>query len=213
MQPQTSNYKIKFAVFKNKFYICIRKIANSNPIMDIASRLKQFLDYTGVQSTQFADTCGIPRPSFSQLLSGRNRKVSDEVISKIHEAYPQLSVLWLMFGEGEMVTSANIEISEPENEQNSPLQSMQYLDFEGETHTTNELKNCTNSLQSTQVPPLPGIISSDFATFDTNTTTQKAPAAKTTEHQTPDTPVRRVVSIMVFYSDKSFETFVPEKAH
>ncbi|WP_303332124.1 helix-turn-helix domain-containing protein, partial [uncultured Muribaculum sp.] len=84
--------------------------------MDIASRIKIFMDYLGIPSSQFADTCGIPRPSLSQLLNGRNKKVSDEVIGKIHDAYPSLSVLWLMFGEGSMVPDANNEISEPEND-------------------------------------------------------------------------------------------------
>lgn len=76
--------------------------------MDIVGRLKLFLDYLGIPVTQFADNCGIPRPTLSQLLNGRNKTVRDEIIAKIHEAYPQLSIMWLMFGEGEMVAGENI---------------------------------------------------------------------------------------------------------
>ena len=83
--------------------------------MDIVNRLKLFMDSESIGSTQFADACKIPRPTLSQILSGRNKKISDEVISKIHEAYPRLSVLWLLFGEGPMSTNANNEISEPQN--------------------------------------------------------------------------------------------------
>ncbi|MCC8175910.1 MAG: helix-turn-helix domain-containing protein [Bacteroidales bacterium] len=72
--------------------------------MDIVNRLKFFLDQQGLTSSQFADACRIPRPTLSQLLTGRNKKVSDEIFAKIHEAYPQLSILWLMFGEGQPVT-------------------------------------------------------------------------------------------------------------
>lgn len=82
--------------------------------MDIVSRLKKFISYLKIPVTQFADSCGIPRPTLSQLLNGRNKKVSDELISKIHEVYPSLSVLWLMFGEGDMLHQENIKISEPE---------------------------------------------------------------------------------------------------
>lgn len=64
--------------------------------MDIVNRLKLFMDSESIGSTQFADACKIPRPTLSQILSGRNKKISDEVISKIHEAYPRLSVLWLL---------------------------------------------------------------------------------------------------------------------
>ena len=56
--------------------------------MDIVNRLKLFMDSESIGSTQFADACKIPRPTLSQILSGRNKKISDEVISKIHEAYP-----------------------------------------------------------------------------------------------------------------------------
>ena len=70
--------------------------------MDIISRLKLFLEQNGISNSQFADTCEIPRPTLSQLLNGRNKKVSDEVISKIHIAYPALNIMWLMFGDGEM---------------------------------------------------------------------------------------------------------------
>ena len=83
--------------------------------MDIVSRLKEFINYESVAITQFADNCKIARPTLSQLLNGRIKKVSDELISKIHEAYPQLSVLWLMFGEGSMLHEGNFKISEPQN--------------------------------------------------------------------------------------------------
>ena len=125
--------------------------------MDISSRLKEFLDYTGMQSTQFADSCGIPRPSFSQLLRGRNKKVSDEVITKIHESFPQLSILWLMFGEGNMVTSSNIEISEPENAANPLLHTNQYADNKPNNPETDNPCNHRELSQSTNIPPLPGI--------------------------------------------------------
>lgn len=67
--------------------------------MDIAARLRMFMATKGIASSQFADSADIPRPTLSQLLNGRNKKISNELIAKIHEAYPSLSVLWLMFGE------------------------------------------------------------------------------------------------------------------
>lgn len=82
--------------------------------MDLVSRLKQYLDARQISVTQFADECSIPRPTASQLLAGRNKKVSDEIIGKIHNKYPDLSIVWLMFGEGDMVTNGNIKTSEPQ---------------------------------------------------------------------------------------------------
>lgn len=69
---------------------------------NFAIRLKLFMDSVGLTSSQLADRCGIPRPSLSSILSGRNKKISDTLIGQIHSVFPQLSVLWLMFGEGDM---------------------------------------------------------------------------------------------------------------
>lgn len=83
--------------------------------MDLVNRLKYYMETSKVTISQFADTCGIPRPTMSQLMNGRNKRISDEVINKIHNGFPNLSILWLMFGEGQMELNPNIEISEPQN--------------------------------------------------------------------------------------------------
>ncbi len=85
--------------------------------MDIVSRIKKFLDENGIPNSQFADNCKIPRPTISQVLNGRNKKISDEVIAKIHHAYPALSITWLLFGEGEMINgSSPVQPSEHHDE-------------------------------------------------------------------------------------------------
>jgi len=111
----------KFAIYNRINYICIaifintsHQFANQNR-MELVNRLKFFMEHENIAISQFADTCKIPRPTMSQILNGRNKKISDELISKIHIAYPNLSVLWLMFGEGEMTINPNIQISEPPN--------------------------------------------------------------------------------------------------
>lgn len=78
---------------------------------NVAIRLKGFIDSEELSYSQFADKCGIPRPSLSQILSGRNKKISDVIIGQIHRAFPALSVLWLLFGEGSMTSENNIGAS------------------------------------------------------------------------------------------------------
>ncbi|WP_295728049.1 helix-turn-helix transcriptional regulator [uncultured Muribaculum sp.] len=196
--------------------------------MDIATRLKEFIDYSGLQSTQFADACGIPRPSFSQLLRGRNRKVSDEVITKIHESFPQLSVLWLMFGEGDMLTSGNIAISEAENGVNPPPPFSENPANKLDTMPETTPVSVTDFNQSMQTPMPPRIDGPGFVAAPIPFTVPVREAASMEESNSPEdatptsghqhrlakepaVPPRRVVSIMVFYSDQSFETFIPEK--
>ncbi|MCM1071710.1 MAG: helix-turn-helix domain-containing protein [[Clostridium] fimetarium] len=96
--------------------------------MDLVNRLKYYLDENKIAISQFADTCRIPRPTLSQILNGRNKKVSDELITKIHDAYPDLSVLWLMFGEGEMVSRQNTRTSEAENNAEYAANQAQHIE-------------------------------------------------------------------------------------
>lgn len=73
--------------------------------MDFVTRLKQYIEYTGLPFSQFADTAQIPRPTLSQILNGRNKKISNELIAKLHEGFPKLNVIWMLFGEGTMENS------------------------------------------------------------------------------------------------------------
>ncbi|GAB3814600.1 helix-turn-helix transcriptional regulator [Pontibacter rugosus] len=68
-------------------------------------RIKQLMEYKSLSSTQFADAIEIPRATVSHILSERN-KPSLEVIMKIASTYRDVSINWLMLGEGAM-TAAN----------------------------------------------------------------------------------------------------------
>ena len=131
--------------------------------MDLVTRLKSFMEISQIAISQFADTCNIPRPTMSQILNGRNKKISDELISKIHQAYPQLSVLWLMFGEGDMLVDMNIQISEAKNDENIALPNHQSADsqqlppaYSGiSAPTETESNKCISQNQpSNTTPPL-----------------------------------------------------------
>lgn len=74
---------------------------------NVAIRLKLFIEFKGISSSQFADKTGIPRPSLSQFLTGRNKKISDHFVSQIHSAYPELNIMWLLFSEGSMLNSGS----------------------------------------------------------------------------------------------------------
>ncbi len=163
----------------------------TNAYMDFVSRLKRYIECKNLQNSQVADMAGIPRPTLSQLLTGRNKKVSNELIEKLHNTFPTLNVLWLLFGDGPMEVGGNIAFSEPQNEEESDLFSSQIPD-----------NNATyDAIQSAQVI--------------TAETDQKNETRHLTSIQLGDgsnlLPERRVQSIMVFYSDNSFEVFEPAR--
>ena len=178
--------------------------------MDLVSRLKLYMDKNGIAISQFADTCGIPRPTMSQLLSGRNKKVSDELISKIHNAYPALSVLWLMFGEGSMLV--------PEGPADrSDSSSCQEIGRNGIFDVDSGLENPDFSITSRQ--------DSSQSNLTALNTRQKS--AKVLENQANDLEIknaeltmqiekmrknpRKVTQITVYYDDSTFETFYPKR--
>lgn len=230
--------------------------------MDIVNRLKYFLETEQIAITQFADNCGIPRPTLSQFLNLRNKKVSDDFIRKIHEGYPNLSVLWLMFGEGEMYAagarpaapSSPAAATRPET---TEMQSMEFdiIDPGDETegHDSDSPKQETtdratiSDADATQ----PATLSIDFgrsataiasgAESDAESARQDAGSTDTPEHSPQsleeldesasdamsagagipeeiassitfhDEPKRKIVNIIVYYSDNSYESFGPMK--
>lgn len=191
--------------------------------MDLVSRLKHYLNSRGISITQFADECEIPRPSASQLLAGRNKKVSDEIIGKIHYTYPDLSISWLMFGEGDMTTGANIETSTPQNEDKDASSAPQSTDTQKYSSQTSNLFS-----EEENEPEKSETAQSEEFTFASNTfafagdsTAETKQADKTASPQQPATSAARpitvtpgqgkcVTGIVVYYSDSTYESFVPD---
>lgn len=178
--------------------------------MDIVARLKSFIAYLAIPVTQFADNCRIPRPTLSQLLNGRNKKVSDELIGKIHEAYPQLSVLWLMFGEGDMLHEGNMKTSEPQNNR--------LFDFSGSDEPGNETSaprlDFEDSFENEQPSSLKAEKTATPALSSAPADINSAPLnPDVTEMKTTvsfdSSSSKKIVNIIVYYNDNSFESFVP----
>lgn len=93
--------------------------------MDLVGRLNLFIKDLGVSSSYFAEKIGIPKPSLSQILNGRNKKISNELIAKIHQSFPSLNVSWLLFGEGEMMINKTKTIDDNPYTNNETVATME----------------------------------------------------------------------------------------
>lgn len=178
--------------------------------MDLIDRLKYFMETENIASSQFADTCKIPRPTVSQILNRRNKTISDELIGKIHSAFPQISISWLLFGEGNMEVPPNIEISEPKNPDPNAIELSIAPDYQ--THSTiNEFPIDSQNF------PLNNF--RDTFTAQNNHSIKDSEQTKPTYGDQPErisTPIsftpqarKRITNIVVFYDDSSFESFMP----
>ena len=174
--------------------------------MDIVTRLKMFLDQMGISNSLFADTCDIPRPTLSQLLNGRNKKVSDEVIGKIHRAYPSLNVMWLMFGDGEMINSGNEQAQAADKMSDSSNGSGGHVDEMGQraiSFDDDESLGYRTASKPTQRMATPTTVNEAIQSIMRSSTAGRAQRGAAS----PD--ARRVINIMVFYNDGRFEEFGP----
>ena len=72
-------------------------------------RIAQIIQREELTAAQFAEKIGISASSLSHILSGRNNP-SLEVVMKIHKACDDVSLDWLLYGEGEMSIS-NIQLT------------------------------------------------------------------------------------------------------
>lgn len=67
----------------------------------ITERIQAIIRHHGLTASAFADKLGVQRSGMSHIFSGRNKPSLDLVI-KILDTFPEISIDWLLKGEGEM---------------------------------------------------------------------------------------------------------------
>lgn len=177
---------------------------------NIAIRLKFLISELGINSSVFADNCGISRATLSQLLTGRNKKISDVLISQIHKAYPDLSILWLLFNEGEMWMNGKAESEENNSNGNVNSEASQ-----NSCHKKNtENLNFSNDDPSTCIFPEGNSLNHSEHTYQ-NTPPQQInsylnSAGLISEIKNLRSKIKKVVQITIYYDDSTFEAFYPK---
>lgn len=180
---------------------------------NVAERLKTFIESRDLSYSQFADMCGIPRPSLSQLLTGRNKKISDILVGQIHNVFPELSILWLLFGEGPMdSTIGATHNSEPRQDDSLFPDSL----FSMEENPVSDSKKIVFTSGSTERPQKSQgnglkIPSEDSKGSDIllNNLQKKIKDLQREIDILKKNP-RKVASITIYYDDSTFETFYPK---
>ncbi|MDE7402603.1 MAG: helix-turn-helix domain-containing protein [Muribaculaceae bacterium] len=202
-----------------------------------AIRLKGFIEHLGLSYSVFADECGVPRPSLSQILSGRNKKISDVLIRQIHQAFPELSISWLLFGEGNMLVGspANIDASAGGDGQVSLGDSMgnagmhhddtinadmgSWLDEKGESIVNHGISRVNSPNISgdgsgtSKYENLRALNEARKALQDTKEQLDRANetiASLTAQIEKLVKNPRKVGHVTIYYDDSTFETFLPK---
>ena len=178
--------------------------------MDIVARLKRYMEINGIPVSVLADTAQISRPTLSQILSGRNKKVSNEVISKLHAAFPDLNIMWLLFGDGDMATDASKETSLPQNRLFDDFSGSEAFEIKEDTDK-NSLDLPVTDFSSSKQREAPVAGFEQMKGNPRGDAHEEAPRMAKSEGGVSFQPdsTKRVQQIMVFYSDNSFEIFSP----
>lgn len=175
----------------------------------ITVRLKEYIDYKGFSNSYFADTAGIPRPTLSQLLSGRNKTINDLLLRKIHEAFPDLNIMWLLFGLGDMQTNPNFETSGAQKSLFDGIPRMQVSDEDpvayGYSGIPNTMKNSTKEKKIDE-----SASSAQKSGLESQSDPVIIPFQQAASSEKSELGERRVKSIIILYSDSSFEVFTPD---
>lgn len=147
-------------------------------------RIIAFIESEGITAAEFADKIGVQRSSVSHVLNGRNNP-GFAFIQKILEAYPSVNSRWLLMGDGDMYTSK----LETENKQVEPK-----ADLFSTTATPKKSQTETIPHNRKQV--------SDNVTDD-GLDKASIPAGH------PIAQEKKVVKVLIFYDDHTFEDFRP----
>jgi hypothetical protein len=77
----------------------------------LIERLYEFLDYKGLSAYAFERSCELSNGYLNKQFKG-NGGVGSDVLEKIHRTYPELSLIWLISGKGNMLFEEPQEMSE-----------------------------------------------------------------------------------------------------
>ena len=74
---------------------------------NIVSRIKEFVDYKGLSVRKFEEKVGFSNGAFASQYKN-NGSIGSDKIENILQSYPEINVIWLLTGEGEMLKEEEI---------------------------------------------------------------------------------------------------------
>jgi len=146
-------------------------------------RVQNILESKQLTSSKFAEMIDVPRSTISHIISGRN-KPSLDLITKIANTFPDISIDWLILGKGDMLKTKSEEKA-TDSLFKDKLQTQLKLDTEDENNTSKEYPglNDNDEDKTKELPP--------------------KVEAKTNEN---------IDKILIIYNDNTFDTIYPRNS-
>lgn len=165
-------------------------------------RIRQIMEYENMSQQEFSNRLGISPASLSSIFNGRSRPTNNHV-QAIHHAFPEISISWLLFGEGtmfeddmpdplEIADVQDLGASEPSNQSDAPA---------AELFTTRPQTAAVKHPTAPVVPQNLGTIPAYSKYHRDNMADMRA----------QERAMRKIKEIRVFYDDGTYESFAPSK--
>ena len=169
-------------------------------------RIRQLMLDKAMSQKSFAAELCIAEATLSGIFNGRTRP-TNQTVSAIHECFPEVNVMWLMFGEGDMYTSQAPSADTPD--------ALQEGDANGE-----EAPEQFSSMNAPQAVFDAPAMHQERAAFGEHAMLGSHPSAhiSTAQVMQPqvqyiekyiDKPQRKITEIRIFFDDGTYETFTP----
>lgn len=159
----------------------------------LIGRIRKIIEQKGLNSSYFAEQIGSSRSVITHILNGRN-KPSWDILKKILEKYDDINTEWLLFGKEPMFKSERSMIK-PERTIIQP--------FLFDIPESEEPKIEINQVEDTP--------SAEYRKEN-----EVKPEEKIDNHSDIEeiiqikTETKKIVKIMIFYSDNTFGSFTPD---
>ena len=166
-------------------------------------RIRQLMLDKAMSQKTFASELCIAEATLSGIFNGRTRP-TNQTVSAIHECFPEVNVMWLMFGEGEMYIQQPSSIVNPQED----------------NRTDEEVPDLVPSMNTMQDHADAPAIHLERPAFGEQVMPVSHPSAHISSAQVLqpqvqyiekyiDKPQRKITEIRIFFDDGTYETFTP----
>lgn len=174
-------------------------------------RVLKIIELDNLTMSDFAKKIGVQSSQVSHIKNGRNQ-VTLDFVTKILIAYPNIDSDWLLFGKGSMYKNDKQTTDNQSDNTKKQVSQPEMLDLFSGVPYNDPKESVENELTNTPETEDPKV---SEITVETETAEEKKSEVKINEAKTNEephvheTPRQSVKKIVVLYSDKTYEEFIP----
>lgn len=176
-------------------------------------RLQELLTRERLTAIRFSELVDVQRSSVSHVLSGRN-KPSLDFMAKILSAFPHVSPDWLILGQGNYKRAPAAALHSPVKEREGQKEPAPPAGDVSAPNTPEEVI-AHPAREEARAPYGQRALFEELPRAGSSAQRDSSPDTETKRGLNPDTPRadpdggKRVVKMVFFYADRTFEVYLP----